>query len=207
MQAILITGASRGLRLEFARQYLARGARMFAGCRRPERPESLHELQATDPQHLTVVPVEVTDAGIYIAHSSAGPVERLGELTFEDALTVLWINAVAPLLVAQQYGPAAMGDHRQAHRPVLGLRDGIGEYGWLPVLLQRQQGGAEHVHALPGRRPEAMGHHDGGARSRMGPHRHGRPLAQRPLPQLAGRGGAVVSIVAACGATGGRSQA
>lgn len=127
MQRILITGAGRGLGLEFTRCYLERGERVFAGCRRPETARPLHELQAAYPQRLTIVPLDVADsdsiqtshatvraqadgldllinnAGVYSAHGSGGPMERLGELTFEEALMVLRINAVGPLLVAQQY--------------------------------------------------------------------------------------------------------
>jgi NAD(P)-dependent dehydrogenase (short-subunit alcohol dehydrogenase family) len=126
MERILITGAGRGLGLEFVRCYLERGERVFAGCRRPETAKHLHELELAHPQRLTVVPLDVADpdsirtshatvraqvdgldllinnAGVYSAHGSAGPMERLGELSFEDALTVLRINAVGPLLVAQQ---------------------------------------------------------------------------------------------------------
>jgi NAD(P)-dependent dehydrogenase (short-subunit alcohol dehydrogenase family) len=46
MRRILITGASRGLGLEFTRQYLGRGAHVFAGCRRPEAAQRLQTLWA-----------------------------------------------------------------------------------------------------------------------------------------------------------------
>jgi NAD(P)-dependent dehydrogenase (short-subunit alcohol dehydrogenase family) len=36
MQRVLITGANRGIGLEFTRHYLERGEQVFAGCRRPE---------------------------------------------------------------------------------------------------------------------------------------------------------------------------
>jgi NAD(P)-dependent dehydrogenase (short-subunit alcohol dehydrogenase family) len=127
MQRVLITGANRGLGLEFARQYLERGARVFAGCRRPAEARQLQTLQAAQPQHLSVVLLDVADpksiqaahatvrsqvegldvlinnAGIYSSRGSDEPLERLGKLTFEEALTVLRVNAVAPLIVAQQY--------------------------------------------------------------------------------------------------------
>lgn len=127
MQRILITGANRGLGLAFTRRYLERGERVFAGCRRPETARQLHELQATYPQCLTVVSLDVADAdsirashavvrsqvagldvlinnaGIYSSRGSDEPLERLGTLNFEDALTVLRVNAVAPSIVAQQY--------------------------------------------------------------------------------------------------------
>jgi NAD(P)-dependent dehydrogenase (short-subunit alcohol dehydrogenase family) len=127
MQRVLITGANRGLGLEFARQYLERGARVFAGCRRPAEARQLQALQAAQPQRLSVVSLDVADpksiraahaivrsqvegldvlinnAGIYSSRGSDEPLERLGKLTFEEALTVLRVNAVAPLIVAQQY--------------------------------------------------------------------------------------------------------
>jgi NAD(P)-dependent dehydrogenase (short-subunit alcohol dehydrogenase family) len=113
------------LGLEFTRQYLERGEHVFAGSRKPAAP-SLHALQARYPQHLSVVALDVADAdaiqtshravqsqtdcldvlinnaGIYSSGGSGEPPERLGELSFEDALMVLRVNAVGPLLVAQQ---------------------------------------------------------------------------------------------------------
>lgn len=136
MQRILITGANRGLGLEFTHHYLERGERVFAGCRRPETARSLHELQATCPQRLTIIALDVADAdsiraahavvcsqvdglevlinnaGVYSSHGSDEPEERLGTLHFEDALTVLRVNAVAPLLVAQQYMDLLRAGHK-----------------------------------------------------------------------------------------------
>ena len=127
MQHILVTGANRGLGFEFTRQYLEGGAHVFAGCRQPAAAISLHTLQARYPRRLSIVPLDVADAdvigrahdmvhsqtesidilinnaGIYSSHGSDEPLERLGRLSFEDALTVLRVNAVAPLLVAQQF--------------------------------------------------------------------------------------------------------
>ena len=127
MEHILITGANRGLGLEFTRQYLERGAHVFAGCRQPAAAASLHGLQARHPQRLSVVALDVAEAeairtahdaihsqtesldvlinnaGIYSSGGSDEPSERLGRLSFEGALTVLRVNAVAPLLVAQQF--------------------------------------------------------------------------------------------------------
>jgi NAD(P)-dependent dehydrogenase (short-subunit alcohol dehydrogenase family) len=127
MKRILVTGASRGLGLEFTRRYLERGEHVFAGCRSPDTALPLIEMQATYPGCLTIVPLDVADphsirtshavvrsqedgldmlinnAGIYSSRGSDAPSERLGDLNFEEALTVLRSNAVAPVLVAQQY--------------------------------------------------------------------------------------------------------
>lgn len=127
VRRILVTGASRGLGLEFTRRYLERGDRVFATCRRPASAPGLAALKAAHADHLTVVPLDVTDAdsirashetvarqtdgldllinnaGIYSTRGRDDPSERLGELRFDDALLLLRVNSVAPLIVAQQY--------------------------------------------------------------------------------------------------------
>ena len=45
MPSVLITGANRGIGLEFARQYAAAGWRVFAACRDPARAKDLKELK------------------------------------------------------------------------------------------------------------------------------------------------------------------
>jgi NAD(P)-dependent dehydrogenase (short-subunit alcohol dehydrogenase family) len=134
MEHILITGANRGLGLEFTRQYLERSAHVFAVCRQPAAAASF--LQARFSERLTIVPLDVADpaaigtahnrvraqaesldvlinnAAIYSSHGSDEPSERLGNLCFEDALTMMRVNAVAPLLVAQQFlGLLRAGGH------------------------------------------------------------------------------------------------
>ena len=123
---VLVTGAGRGLGLEFTRRYLQRGDRVFATCREPSRARDLEALAAAHPQRLTVVALDVADpdsirrahaavrrrtdaldllinnAGVYSRHGSKDPIERLGTLRFDDALHVLRTNALAPLMVTQQ---------------------------------------------------------------------------------------------------------
>ena len=57
---ILITGANRGLGLEFTRQYAARGAKIIATARSPERAEALNKL-AADNANIVVEQLDVTD--------------------------------------------------------------------------------------------------------------------------------------------------
>ena len=52
MQRVLVTGANRGLGLEFVRELLARGDRVFAACRHPGRALALTGLAAAHPGHL-----------------------------------------------------------------------------------------------------------------------------------------------------------
>lgn len=125
-QRILITGANRGIGLAFVHQYLKRGDRVFAGCRRPETASELQKLGVVYPD-LTLVALDVADAesirkahdrvreqadglelllnnaGVYSAKGSENPAESLGNFDFEAALGVLQINSVGPLIVAQAF--------------------------------------------------------------------------------------------------------
>ena len=47
MKTVLVTGANRGMGLEFVKQYLDRGARVIATCRRPAEAEALTKLMST----------------------------------------------------------------------------------------------------------------------------------------------------------------
>ena len=44
MKRILVTGSNRGIGLEFTRQFLETGWRVYATCRRPAEAKSLHTL-------------------------------------------------------------------------------------------------------------------------------------------------------------------
>ena len=57
---ILVTGANRGLGLEFTKQYAQRGARIIATARKPEKAEALNAL-AADNGNITVEKLDVTD--------------------------------------------------------------------------------------------------------------------------------------------------
>lgn len=127
MQNVLITGANRGIGLEFTRQFVERGDRVFAACRNPDQAPDLQRLTSKHADRLTVVAMDVVDAksirashslvskqtqvldllinnaGVYSARGSASPKESLGNLDFEDALLVMRVNAIGPILVAQEY--------------------------------------------------------------------------------------------------------
>jgi NAD(P)-dependent dehydrogenase (short-subunit alcohol dehydrogenase family) len=60
MPSVLITGASRGLGLEFARQYAAEGWKVYACCRKPQEADGLRAL-GEKGAGLTVHALDVTD--------------------------------------------------------------------------------------------------------------------------------------------------
>jgi len=60
-QRSFVTGANRGLGLEFVRQLLARGDRVVATCRHPGKATTLNALAGEHPGRLHVLPLDVAD--------------------------------------------------------------------------------------------------------------------------------------------------
>ncbi|MGJ0483027.1 MAG: SDR family oxidoreductase [Methylomicrobium sp.] len=118
MTTILVTGASRGLGLEFCKQYAAEGWEVLACCRHPERADKLAgitnvrrlPLDVTDFAQIdrlakelkdTPIDVLINNAGIY--GDSSGP--GFGQLDYGAWTRTLWINAQAPVKMAESFLP------------------------------------------------------------------------------------------------------
>ena len=99
MQRILVTGANRGLGLEFTRQLLARGDRVIATCRHPGKALALTELAATHPGHLHILPLDLSSE-----RSIAEAVRETAALT--DTLDAL-INNAGMLVSGERFGAIA----------------------------------------------------------------------------------------------------
>lgn len=80
MPTCLITGASRGLGLEFAKQYAAGDWKVIAACRRPDEAEALGALQG----NVQIYPLDVTDFA---------RVEQLARKLSGEAIDLLINNA------------------------------------------------------------------------------------------------------------------
>ena len=84
----LISGANRGIGLEFTRQLLARGEHVIAACRHPGKATALNALAGEHPGRLHVLPLDVADP-----RSRASLVHDLQLVLGDDRLDLLVNNA------------------------------------------------------------------------------------------------------------------
>ena len=118
MPAVMISGANRGLGLEFARQYVADGWQVIATCRDPAGATGLQKLG----DKVEIHPLDVTDfaaikrlgqalqaRAIDLLIANAGVIgsdRNMGQLDGERWMATLRVNTVAPLLLAQALLPS-----------------------------------------------------------------------------------------------------
>lgn len=117
MPTVMITGAGRGLGLEFARQYAAEGWSVLATCRNGAGTAELkklgdtvesHTLDVTDFAAIRQLGQTLQGRAIDVLINNAGVIgtdRNLGDLEGERWITTLRINTVAPLLIAQALLP------------------------------------------------------------------------------------------------------
>jgi NAD(P)-dependent dehydrogenase (short-subunit alcohol dehydrogenase family) len=128
MPVALITGASRGIGLEFARQYAGDGWDVVAACRNPAKAEELHdlaiknkkiiieELDVNDEKSIKALATRLKDHIIDVLINNAGiargseapthdnfnnPDQNFGTLSASAWMEILRTNTVAPIMVTE----------------------------------------------------------------------------------------------------------
>ncbi len=190
----LVTGANRGLGLEFTRQLLARGDRVIATCRHPGKATALNALAGEHPGRLHVLPLDVADpksiaallgelpllddgedAPLDLLVNCAGVLhsgERFGSVaaaTLEDSFRT---NAMGPLLLTQALAPRLADNARVANlSSVLGSIASVGRFGTPSYNLSKaaqNMATALLAQALRPRGIVVLALHPGWARTDMG---------------------------------------
>ena len=186
----LVTGANRGLGLEFVRQLLARGDRVVAACRQPGRATELNHLAGEHPGRLHVLPLDVADAksrtafahelplvtdGIDLLVNNAGVLhsgERWGHLDpalLEDSVRT---NALGPLLLVQaldaQLGDAATVANLSSVLGSVGSVDGFHTPGYAISKSAQNMATALLAQALRERGIVVLALHPGWVKTDMG---------------------------------------
>jgi len=119
----VVTGANRGIGLEFVRQLLARGEHVVAACRHPGKAAELNHLAGDHPGRLHVLPLDVADEksrtafahelplvvdGIDLLVNNAGVLhsgESWGSVSEANLADSLRTNAMGPFLLTQALAP------------------------------------------------------------------------------------------------------
>jgi NAD(P)-dependent dehydrogenase (short-subunit alcohol dehydrogenase family) len=116
----LITGANRGLGLEFARQYLADGWHVYATCRHPGSASELQHLAEASDHKLRIMALDVTDSAsveaaaaeldgqaidLLLNNAGVGGVrgQTVGNIDYAAWAKVLDVNTMGPLRAAEAF--------------------------------------------------------------------------------------------------------
>ena len=111
MTIILITGANRGIGLEFVKQYAAEGAEVIACCREPGKASDLKAIKGVrvmtldvgDAASVNALAKDLRDTPLDIVINNAGvasPKSKDGSIDVDAWLATFRVNSVAPALVA-----------------------------------------------------------------------------------------------------------
>jgi NAD(P)-dependent dehydrogenase (short-subunit alcohol dehydrogenase family) len=152
MPTVLISGANRGLGIEFASQYSADGWRVLATCRDPSRALMLNRLAEASQGTIEIIALDVIDADVIdevakhlngeaidVLLNSAGVMgprerQRFGSVDYRAWVEVLNINTLGPTRVAEAFVEHVAASNRKL---IVTITSGMGSLadntsgGWI----------------------------------------------------------------------------
>lgn len=153
----LVTGANRGLGLEWVRQLADSVKSVFATCRRPGAAEELNRLATSRPDTIEVLSLDVTEPSAIesaverVQHqtgaldllvnnggiSGGGTGDRFGTVEAETMTQVLRTNAVGPHLMTQAFADLLRAGAQADGATVVNITSQLGS-------ISRTSGGGWH---------------------------------------------------------------
>ena len=120
MATILVTGANRGLGLEFTRQYLSEGYAVIAATRNPGAAHRLRQLERDSKGNLSLVEADVADSAsvrraasniqtpaidilINCAGVLGGDGQTIGSIDYLEWMRVLDVNVLGPMRMCEAF--------------------------------------------------------------------------------------------------------
>ena len=175
MPSTLITGANRGLGLEFAKQYLADNWQVCAACRDPSSASDLRRIADGSGGKLQVLSMDVSD----LANVRAAAVElkgkpidlllnnagiggprgqTIGNIDYETWARVLDVNTLGPMRVSEAFVDNVARSDRKL---IVTITSGMGSIKLIRrcIRLSHLKGCRKHGHAESGGRPRTSWHH------------------------------------------------
>lgn len=157
----LVTGANRGLGLEWTRQLVDRVDRLFATCRAPRAADELHALADGSPDTIEVRSLDVTDpkhiqaAAAYVdaetgaldllvnnaGTNGGGASDRFGTVDAETMTRVFQVNTVGPHLMTQAFADLLRVGAKSGTATVVNVTSQLGS-------ISRTSGGGWHSYKV-----------------------------------------------------------
>ncbi|MDO9371773.1 MAG: SDR family oxidoreductase [Gammaproteobacteria bacterium] len=191
MSSILVTGANRGLGLEFARQYATDGWRVVACCRHPDQARelaqlaaqheniSVHALDVENHKQIDALAHELRDTPIDILLNNAGVYgggedESFGTLNYQSWEREFRINTMAAAKMTEAFVSHVARSEKKLIAAISSLMGSMGDNGSGGSYLYRSSKAALNAvmvslaHDLKARKVGALVLHPGWVKTDMG---------------------------------------